>query len=329
MITNMKIYLVKRSFFTFRGKKSYELDLLGKNCLERMRESLGAEVVEGALPAGEKLVLYPVYPFLTAEELTTFLSVHTGSVRFRGGYLERGGPFREGNDPADGMFALSDYSAMLARASRESIVYHAARGALVEEGAFVDLTVTLGWGAAVRSGAVVKGNSVLGEDTEILGGSYVENCFIGAGTRVESSFLRDARVGKRCVIGPFARLRPASAVGDDCRIGDFVELKNARVGDGCKIAHLAYVGDADLAEKVNVGCGAVFVNYDGKRKSRTRVGKGAFIGSNCNLVAPVQVGAGCFLAAGTTLTRDLPSGDFCIGRSRETFKKGAAAKYLE
>lgn len=328
MISNMKIYLVKRSFFTFRGKKSYELDLLGKSCLERMSAALGAEIVEGALPAGEKLVLYPVYPFLTAEELTRFLSAHTGSVRFRGGYLERGGSFREGNDPAEGMFSLADYSAMLAHAARESVAYHAARGALVEAGATVDLTVTLACGAAVRSGAVVKGNSVIGEDAEIVGGSVVENSFVGAGTRVESSYLRDARVGKRCSVGPFARLRPASAVGDDCRIGDFVELKNARVGDGCKISHLAYVGDADLAENVNVGCGAVFVNYDGKRKSRTRVGKGAFIGSNCNLVAPVQVGAGCFLAAGTTLTRDLPNGDFCIGRSRETVKKGAAGKYL-
>ena len=329
MITNMKIYLVKRIFFTFRGKKNYELDLLGKNCLERMRSALGAEVVDGALPAGEKLVLYPVYPFLTAEEVARFLTVHTGSVRFRGGYLERGGAFREGSDPAEGMFSLADYSRMLALAARESIAYHAERGALVEEGALVDLTVQLGWGAAVRRGAVVRGDTVVGEDAEITGDSVVENCFIGAGTRVESSYLRDARVGKRCTVGPFARLRPASIVGDDCRVGDFVELKNARVGDGCKISHLAYVGDAELGEKVNVGCGAVFANYDGKRKSRTRVGNGAFIGSNCNLVAPVRVGAGCYLAAGTTLTRDLSGGDFCIGRSRETVKKGAAAKYLE
>ena len=329
IIAGMKIYLVKRSFFTFRGKKSYELDLLGKTCLDRMCEALDAEVVEGALPAGEKLVLYPVYPFLAAEEVTRFLTVQTGSVRFRGGYLERSGAFRESGDPSDGLFSLADYSTCLARAARESAVLHAEHGALVEDGALVDVTVRLGWGAAVRRGAVVKGASVVGEDAEICGGSVVENSFVGAGSRVESSYLSDARVGKRCVIGPFARLRPASVVGDDCRVGDFVELKNARVGDGCKIAHLAYVGDADLAERVNVGCGVVFANYDGKRKSRTRVGKGAFLGSNCNLIAPLQVGAGAYVAAGTTLTRDLAGGDFCIGRSRETVKKGSAKKYLD
>lgn len=329
IIAGMKIYLVKRSFFTFRGKKSYELDLLGKTCLDRMCEVLDAEVVEGALPAGEKLVLYPVYPFLTAEEVTRFLTVQTGSVRFRGGYLERSGAFRESGDPSDGLFSLADYSTCLARAARESAVLHAEHGALVEDGALVDVTARLGWGAVVRRGAVVKGASVVGEDAEICGGSVVENSFVGAGSRVESSYLSDARVGKRCVIGPFARLRPASVVGDDCRVGDFVELKNARVGDGCKIAHLAYVGDADLAERVNVGCGVVFANYDGKRKSRTRVGKGAFLGSNCNLIAPLQVGAGAYVAAGTTLTRDLAGGDFCIGRSRETVKKGSAKKYLD
>lgn len=324
----MKIYLLKRSYFTFRGKRSYELDLLGKNCFERMRGALDAEVTEGALPAGEKLVLYSAYPFLTAEELTQFLAVHTGSVRFRGGYLERGGTFRECGDPSEGLFTLADYAACLARAERDSIRLHAERGALVEEGARVDVTVRLGWGAAVRRGAVVTGNSVIGEDAEITGGSVVANSFVGAGSRIESSILTDARVGKRCTVGPFARLRPASAVGDDCRIGDFVELKNARVGDGCKIAHLAYVGDADLAEEVNVGCGVVFANYDGKRKSRTRVGRGAFLGSNCNLIAPVNVGERCYVAAGTTLTRDLAGGDFCIGRSRETVKKDASKKYL-
>ncbi len=329
IITDMKVYLIKRSYFTFRGKKSYELDLLGKSCFERMREAIDAEVAEGALPAGEKLVLYAAYPFLTAEEVTRFLARNTGSVRFRGGYLERSGAFSEGSDPSDGLFSLADYAACLARAERESARFHAEHGALVEEGARVDITARLGWGAAVRRGAVVTGDSVIGEDAEIGGGSVVENSFVGAGSKIESSFLSGARVGKRCAVGPFARLRPASVVGDDCRVGDFVELKNARVGDGCKIAHLAYVGDADLAENVNVGCGVVFANYDGKRKSRTRVGKGAFLGSNCNLVAPVNVGEHCYVAAGTTLTRDLAGGDFCIGRSRETVKKGAAKKYLD
>ncbi len=327
MITHMKVYLVTRAFFTFRGEAGYALGLAGMNCLERMRARLGAEVVDGAPPAGEKLVLYPVFPFLTREGLEQFLCVHTGSLRFAGGFLERGGAFREGSDPDAGMYTLADYAAMRVRAFRESALFHAQQGALVEEGAQVDLTAKLGRGALVRRGSVVRGNSVVGEDA-VIEDSYLEDSVVGAGTHVMSSRLVSAKVGKRCTVGPYASLRPATQAGDDVRIGAFVECKNARIGEGCKLAHLAYVGDADLAQNVNVGCGVVFVNYDGKRKSRTRVGKGSFLGSNCNLVAPLRVGEGCFVAAGTTLTRDLQDGDFCIGRSRESIKPGGAAKYL-
>lgn len=323
----MKIYLVKRSFFTFRGQKSFELDLAGKSCLVRMRENLGAEVVD-APPAGEKLVLYPAYPFLTAVEVTAFLTAHTASVRFRGGFLERGMPFHEEDCLSEGLFSLADYPAMQTRALRESGVLHAGQGALVEEGARVDATVRLGRGVIVRRGACLTGGSVVGEDAVIAGDSIIEDSVIGAGTQVMSSRLSASKVGKRCKIGPYATLRPATEVGDDVRIGSFVECKNARIGDGTKIAHLAYVGDAELGARVNVGCGVVFVNFDGRRKARSYVGDGAFLGSNCNLVAPVKVGAGCFLAAGTTLTRDLADGDFCIGRSRESIKRRGAEKYL-
>lgn len=325
----MKIFLLKHGFFTFRERAAYELELAGKNCMQRMCENLGAEIAEGALPAGEKAVLYCVYPFLTAENFERYLAMHAGSLRFRGGYIERtGAAFRAAEDPDEGMFSLADYAAFSARAERESALVHLQRGALVEPGARVDVCARLGKGAVVRSGAEVRGASYIGEDAEICGGSVVENSTVGAGTRVVASVLTESRVGKRCSVGPFAVLRPGARVGDDCRIGDFVELKNARLGEGCKAAHLAYIGDADLGAGVNVGCGAVFVNYDGRRKHRTRVGDGAFLGSNCNVVAPVRIGEGCFVAAGTTLTRDLAAGDFCIGRSRETVKPGGAHRYL-
>ena len=323
----MKIYLVKRSFFTFRGQKSYDMDLAGKSCLVRMQENLGAEVVD-VPPAGEKLVLYPAYPFLTAEEVTAFLSAHTASVRFRGGFLERGTPFHEEDCLSEGLFSLADYPAMQTRALKESGALHARQGALVEEGARVDATVRLGRGVIVRRGACITGGSVVGEDAVIAGDCIIEDSVIGAGTQVASSRLMASIVGKRCTIGPYATLRPMSVVGDDVRIGSFVECKNARIGDGTKIAHLAYVGDAELGARVNVGCGVVFVNFDGRRKSKSYVGDGAFLGSNCNLVAPVKVGAGSFVAAGTTLTRDLADGDFCIGRSRESIKRRGAEKYL-
>ena len=324
----MKIYLLRRAFFTFGEKKGYELALAGADTLTRMQHNLNAQVIDGAPPAGEKLVLYPVFPFLTAGEVSAFLAAAHGSLRFRGGFLERGGEFCEGRDPCEGFYSLSQFPAMQERAYRESAFAHIGRGALVEEGARVDLTADVGCGAVIRRGACVYGGSTVGEDAVISGESVLADSFVGAGSVVESSRLDHARVGAGCRIGPFAFLRPGTCAGDGVRIGSFVECKNAVIGDGCKIAHLAYVGDAELGKRVNVGCGVVFVNYDGKHKSHTRVGNGAFLGSNCNLIAPVRVGDGCFLAAGTTLTRDLADGDFCIGRSRESVKSGAAEKYL-
>lgn len=323
----MKIFLVKRSYFTFRGTESCDLDILGKTAVELMCENLGAELCEMP-PAGEKVVLFPAFPFLKREQLEAYLQAHAGSVRFAGGYAEREGEPTEAEGFGDGLFTLQDYAAVLRRAACERAEFHLKNGALVEEGAEVGYRVLLGRGAIVRSGARISGDSVIGENAEIGGGSVITNSSVGAGTVVRSSVLDCARVGKNCTVGPNAYLRPASAVGNGCRIGDFVEIKNANIADGCKISHLAYVGDADLGERVNVGCGAVFVNFDGRRKHRTSVGNGCFIGSNCNLVAPVRLGDGAFLAAGTTLTRDLSAGDFCIGRSLETVKADGAKKYL-
>ncbi len=327
----MKVCLVKHSFFTFRGKESWELELCGKSVLDRMRASLGAELCEeDALPAGDKAVLYPAFPFLTREELDCFLYAHAGSFRFSGGYVVRGeGAFyRVRAGLGGGMFTLGDYAAFSARAAARVAARHLARGALVEEGAEVSEDTVLSAGAIVRRGARLVGKCFAGENAEIRAGSELFDSAVGRDTVVAGSVLVSARVGERCTVGPNAYLRPDTFVGNDCRIGDFVELKNARIGDGCKVAHLAYVGDAELGERVNVGCGAVFVNFDGRAKRRTVVGRDSFIGSNCNLVAPLHLGERVFVAAGTTLTRDLESGDFCIGRSREEVKRGRAGKYL-
>lgn len=151
---------------------------------------------------------------------------------------------------------------------------------------------------------------------------------ISAGARVISSTLQDSHVGRGTCVGPYSYLRGGTYVGDNCRIGDFVELKNARLGDGVKVAHLAYVGDALLGDGVNVGCGAVFANYDGKTKQVSRVDDDCFIGCNCNIVAPVHLHRGCYVAAGTTVTQDICSEALCIGRVRErTIEKGAAGRY--
>ncbi len=158
----------------------------------------------------------------------------------------------------------------------------------------------------------IEDGTVIEEGAQIGHGCYIErDCFIGAGSRV----------------GPYAYLRRGSRVGRGCRVGDFTEMKNASLGDGSKMAHLAYLGDASVGKNCNIGCGAVFVNYDGREKHRAVVGDGCFIGSNCNLVAPVFVGDGAYIACGSTLTENLEAGDFCIARARETVKKGRGGAY--
>jgi bifunctional UDP-N-acetylglucosamine pyrophosphorylase/glucosamine-1-phosphate N-acetyltransferase len=130
------------------------------------------------------------------------------------------------------------------------------------------------------------------------------------------SVLTECAVGEGSTVGPFAYLRPDADVGKNVKIGDFVEIKNSRIGDGTKVSHLTYVGDSDLGENINLGCGVVFVNYDGREKHRSVVGEGAFIGCNVNIVSPVNVGENAYIAAGTTVTTDVPAGSLSVGRAR-------------
>lgn len=190
-------------------------------------------------------------------------------------------------------------------------------------------TVKVGKNVTIEPFAVVKGNSVLGDGCVIGSFSYVENSEIGANTVVKSSRICDSSVGANCTVGPNAHLRERATVGDDCRVGNFVEIKNSVLGNGVKASHLSYVGDATVGKNTNIGCGVIFVNYDGKEKHRTTVGDGCFIGCNSNLVAPLTVGEGCFVACGTTVDKNMPAGSFSIGRSYLTIKEGKASRYLK
>lgn len=339
ILIDMNVYLLKKSFFSFRGSESYDLDILDKTALELMSEALGAKTVEyGEIreESGERILLYPVYPFLTKDSLRAFVAKKEGSFAFEGGFVLRGKVPELSELPVSSadstfgetLFHLEDYSRVLRRAAKETVKYHLSRGVLAEEGTVIGYHVKIGKGARICNGARIFGASEIGEDAEIGSGSELIDSTVGKGTRVKASTLTEARVGNNCTVGPYTYLRPFSEIGNNCRIGDFVEIKNANVGDGCKISHLAYVGDADVGNNVNIGCGAVFVNYNGRKKSRSKIGNGCFIGSNCNLVAPVRLESGCYLAAGTTLTQDLVSGDFCIGRCRETVKQNRAQEYL-
>lgn len=178
----------------------------------------------------------------------------------------------------------------------------------------------IGAGAVIYPNNHILGGSVIGEKAVLYPGNIVEDSFVGGGAHLTASVLRGARVGAGCEVGPFSHLRQGAELGENCRVGSFAEVKNASLGAGCRAAHLAYIGDADLGEGCNVGCGAVFCNFDGKAKHRTRVGKNCFIGANVNLVAPVMVGEGSFIAAATTVTADVPAGSFVIGRARQSVK---------
>ena len=146
---------------------------------------------------------------------------------------------------------------------------------------------------------------------------------------MNASQLNESTVADRTKVGPFAYVRPHCHVGADVKVGDFVELKNSTIGDGTKISHLTYVGDTDAGAHINFGCGTVTVNYDGKKKFRTTIGDGAFIGCNTNLVAPVTVGEGAYTAAGSTVTEDVPPDALAIARARQENKEDWARRRRE
>ena len=187
---------------------------------------------------------------------------------------------------------------------------------------YIEDAVTIGQDTVVHPGCTLQGDTVIGSDCTLLPHCRMSNAVVGDATTVEASVLIDCRVGSHTTVGPNAYLRPKACVGNHCRIGDFVEIKNSNIGDGTKVSHLTYVGDADLGKNINLGCGVVFSNYDGKRKYRATVGDGAFIGCNVNLVSPVAVQAGAYIAAGSTITEDVPGGALAIARERQRNLEG-------
>lgn len=166
-----------------------------------------------------------------------------------------------------------------------------------------------------------RGNAVVGDRSRIGPGSLLEDAEVGREVTVLQSVLTQCRVGDRVAIGPFAHLRPGSDLAADCKVGNFVEIKNSHLESGCKVNHLSYIGDADLGADVNVGAGTITANYDGVRKHRTVIGQGSKTGANSVLVAPITLGERVTVGAGSTLTKDVASGALAIGRARQLVKE--------
>lgn len=189
---------------------------------------------------------------------------------------------------------------------------------------FIDDGVKIGEGTVIEPCVQIRGKTEIGANCLIGQNSRVENSILSDEVKVLSSVVLESRIGSGTNVGPFAYLRPNSVVGRNCKIGDFVEVKNSTLGDGTKASHLTYIGDSDLGNDINLGCGVVFVNYDGTNKYRSTIEDGAFIGCNTNLVSPVNVGKGAYIAAGTTVTKNVPEDALCVGRARQKVIEGWA-----
>ncbi|MHA0857608.1 bifunctional UDP-N-acetylglucosamine diphosphorylase/glucosamine-1-phosphate N-acetyltransferase GlmU [Paenibacillus sp. CMAA1364] len=186
--------------------------------------------------------------------------------------------------------------------------------------------VIIGTDTIVYPGTIIKGYTVIGEDCIIGPNSDIDSSIIANRVEVKHSVLDHAEIGMCSTVGPFAYLRPGSKLGENVKIGDFVELKNAVIDNGSKVSHLSYIGDAIVGKNVNVGCGAITVNYDGYNKFVTEIEDDAFIGSNVNLIAPVTIGKGAFIVAGSTITHSVDENDMAIARQRQVNKPGYAEK---
>ncbi len=184
-------------------------------------------------------------------------------------------------------------------------------------------TLVCGRDVYIDVGCVFEGKVTLGDGVRVGPHCVLRDVEIGAGTHIEAfSHLQQAKVGEEARVGPYARLRPGADLGRQTHVGNFVEIKNAVLGEGSKANHLAYIGDADIGARVNVGAGTITCNYDGVNKHRTIIEDDVFIGSDTQLVAPVRVGRGATLGAGTTLTRDAPADALTLSRARQTTVAG-------
>lgn len=196
-------------------------------------------------------------------------------------------------------------------------------------------TTYIGKDVIIEEDVTIYPNTHIYGDTHIKSGatitsnSWLNNVVVGEQTTIESSKIVDSIIGSYTTIGPYAHIRVHSVVGDHVRIGDYVELKKTTMGNHASSAHLSYLGDATIAERVNIGGGVITVNYDGKLKHPTTIDEGAFIGCNVNLIAPIRVGKDAVIAAGSTLDKDVEDGSLAIARSRQENKLGYGEKFLK
>ena len=202
--------------------------------------------------------------------------------------------------------------------------YHMRNGVTMRnpESVYIEDGVEIGNDTEICQNVTIKSGTKIGSDCVIGSGSMLDRAVIHDGVDVLSSVILESEVDEGTHVGPFAYIRPNCHVGKEVKVGDFVELKNSNIDDGTKISHLTYIGDSDVGKRVNFGCGTVTCNYDGKKKYRTTIGDYCFVGCNTNFVSPINVGDGVYIAAGSTITEDIPENSLSIARARQVNKEG-------
>ena len=191
---------------------------------------------------------------------------------------------------------------------------------------YIGIDVEIGKDTVIYPNNIIEGKTVIAEGCTILQNCRIKDSIIESGVDIQASVILDSKIGENTTVGPIAYIRPETVIGKSTRIGDFVEIKKSTIGDGTKVSHLTYIGDAEVGGGCNFGCGTVVVNYDGKTKHKTIIGDNSFIGCNTNLVSPVEVESNSYIAAGSTITSKVEEGDLAIARAKQVNKKGWVSK---
>jgi bifunctional UDP-N-acetylglucosamine pyrophosphorylase/glucosamine-1-phosphate N-acetyltransferase len=208
---------------------------------------------------------------------------------------------------------------------------HMVNGVTIEnpDNTFISPSVVIGQDTTIQSGVYLIGKVTIGTANFIGANSVIENTTIGTGNHIESSKIIDSVVGNQNLIGPYAHLRAHVVLHDQARVGNFVEIKAATLQNGVKVAHLSYLGDCEVGENTNIGCGTIIANYDGHKKHKTVIGKNVFVGSGSTLVSPVVIADETLIAAGSTIVNDVKKGEMGIARSRQTNKEKYYQEWLK
>ncbi len=206
--------------------------------------------------------------------------------------------------------------------------YHMENGVTIIDPAntYIGADVKIGMDTVIYPGCVIEGNTVIGEDCKVGPSCRLTDMVLSDNVTIQFTTAMESSIGSGTKVGPYAYIRPNCKIGENIKLGDFVEVKNSVIGNGTKVSHLTYIGDADVGERINFGCGTVIVNYDGKKKYRTTIENDVFIGCNANLVAPVTLKEGSYVAAGSTVTKDVPEKNLAVARSRQVNIEGWTKK---